>query len=114
MKKIIKIVDKEKNIIQITVCDERWYVKDSVNPVTRLPEYKFVPSVTWIAGHYPKGIGFYKWLANTGWNESEAIKNAAGDKGSKVHSAIVDLIDGKEVKMDSQYENKTTDFFKER
>src|SRR3990167_7888335 len=97
MKKIIKEI-KEQGIIQITVADERWYVKDD----------KYVPSVTWIAGHYPKGIAFYKWLANKGWDESEALKSAAGDKGSKVHTAIVDLINGKEVKMDSRYLNPST------
>ena len=96
----------EKGIKRITTVDERFYVKPSVNTVTQLPEYKFVPSVTWITGHYPKGIAFYKWLAQKGWDESEAIKQAAGNKGSKVHSAISDLIDGKEVKMDAKYLNK--------
>ena len=33
-----------------------------------------------IAGHYPKGIAFYKWLAEKGWDESQALKSAAGDK----------------------------------
>lgn len=84
---------KEEGVIQITTVDERWYQKED----------EFVPSVTWIAGYYPKGIGFYKWLANKGWEEAEAIKQAAGDKGSKVHKAVEDLILGKEVKMDSVY-----------
>jgi len=106
MKKIIKQVSD--NIIQITTTDERWYVKEVKNKKGEVIDNLFVPSVTWIAGHYPKGIGFYKWLAEHGWNEAETIKNAAGDKGSKVHNAIVDLIDGKEVKMDDQYINNTT------
>jgi hypothetical protein len=86
---------KENGIIQITTLDERWYQKGD----------KFVPSVTWIAGHYPKGVAFYKWLASKGWDESQAIKEAAGDKGSKVHKAIEDLISGKELKMDDRYSN---------
>lgn len=89
------------NIIQITTLDERWYIK-SVDGVD-----KFVPSVTWIAECYPKGIAFYKWLADKGWKEAEALKNAAGDKGSKVHFAIDDLLNGKEVKMDDKYINRT-------
>ena len=98
----------KKKIVQITTADERWYVRDSKNKETGLPEYEFVPSVTWICGFYPKGIEFYKWLASKGWNEAEAIKNAAGDKGSKIHLAIADLLSGNEVKINSQYLNKTT------
>ena len=99
MKIQIKKVDTERQIVQITTTDERWYkVKDM-----------FVPSVTWIAGHYPKGIGFYKWLADKGWDEAEAIKQAAGDKGSKVHKAIEDIILGKEVKIDAKYRNNSTE-----
>ena len=75
---------------------------------TGLPEYSFVPSCTWICGFYPKGKPFWKWLADHGWDESQAIKNAAGDKGSKVHFAIVDLIDGKEVGMAAKYLNPST------
>lgn len=108
MKKEIRLADEKQGIIQITTYDERWYAKKTDNKSTGLPEYQFVPSVTWIAGHYPKGIGFYKWLADKGWDEAEAIKSAAGDKGSKVHFAIVDLIDGNEVKMDAKYLNPST------
>lgn len=103
MKIQIKKVDEEKGIVQITTTDERWYEKDGV----------FVPSVTWIAGYYPKGIGFYKWLADKGWDEAEAIKAAAGDKGSKVHRAIEDILTGAEVKIDAQYMNPSTEKLEE-
>lgn len=89
-----KLVDKEKNIVQITTEDERWYLVDG----------KYIPSVTWIASFYPKGIGFYKWLANTGWDESESLKNEAGDRGSAVHKAIESLVAGGEVYHDSIFE----------
>jgi len=109
MKKIIREI-KEGGFIQVTVCDERWYIKQTGEGNV------FKPSVTWQAGSYPKGIGFYRWLAEKGWDEAEAIKQDAGDKGSKVHSAIVDLIDGKEVvgfesegKPASLYKNPTTE-----
>ena len=111
-------MDEKRGIVQITTADERWYVRESTNSETGLPEMRFVPSVTWIAGFYPKGIGFYKWLADKGWDEAEAIKSAAGDKGSKVHQTIVDLLDEinpqikeeekKRIKIDSQYLNPTT------
>lgn len=108
MKKEIRKVDEKTGIVQITTADERWYVKMIENK-EGIPEVKFVPSVTWIASYYPKGLPFYKWLANKGWDEAEAIKQAAGDKGSKVHQAIEDLVKGNEVKMDAKYLNKTTE-----
>lgn len=106
MKKEIVDIDKKQGIFRITTQDERWYAIRETKRSTGLPTYNFVPSVTWIASHYPKGIGFYKWLANTGWDEAEANKQAAGDKGSRVHKAIEDLISGKKVDMDSIYDGK--------
>lgn len=103
MKKEIREV--KNGILQVTTVDERWYIKQATDITTGLPNYVFVPSVTWIAEHYPKGIGFYKWLANKGWDEAEALKEAAADKGSKVHQAIACLIDGKAVKMESKFPN---------
>jgi len=108
MKKEIRTVDEQKKIMQVTTVDERWYIRETTDNETGLPSYEFVPSVTWIAEHYPKGIGFYKWLANKGWDEAEALKEAAADKGSKVHLAIADLINGKTVKIDSKYLNHST------
>ena len=112
MRKEIRETD-EKGIVRITTTDERWYWRalQTTNAETGLPEVKnvYVPSVTWITSFYPKGVGFYKWLANLGWDEAEAVKQAAGDKGSKVHAAIEDLIDGEEVRLDSRYTNPTTE-----
>lgn len=105
MKKEIRNVSK--GMVQVTTVDERWYARPALDPITGLPRYEFVPSVTWITDSYPKGIGFYKWLADKGWDEAEAIKTAAGDKGSKVHQAIEQLISGKEVAMTDKFLNKT-------
>jgi len=109
MKKTIKYLSEDKKTMQITIADERFYVKFD----EKTEQDIFYPSCTWICGHYPKGVAFYKWLANHGWDESEAIKQAAGDKGSKVHSAIVDLIDGNEVPMNMQYPNPKTEALEE-
>lgn len=108
MQKIIRKVDEEKGIHQVTIADERWYTKEVEDPKTGLPVIKAVPSVTWITQSYPKGIGYYRWLAEHGWDEAEAIKIAAGDKGSKVHAALEDIMQGKEVRIDSVYINKST------
>lgn len=101
MKKEIRTVTD--GVVQVTTADERWYGREGMNKETGLPEIQWVPSVSWIAGHYPKGTPFYRWLAEKGWDEAEAIKSAAGDKGSRVHHAIVDLLDGGTVSMDAKY-----------
>lgn len=113
MKKIIRNVDEKKGIHQVTIADERWYMKPSTNPTTETPEYKAVPSVTWITQSYPKGIGYYKWLGEHGWDEAESIKVQAGDKGTKVHLALEDIMQGKEVRIDSQYPNKSLGIMEE-
>jgi hypothetical protein len=87
-----KVVDKELNIIQVTTEDERWYLVDD----------NYVPSVTWIASYYPKGIQYFKWLADKGWNEAEALKVAAGNKGSRVHRAIEQLNRGETISHDTK------------
>ena len=109
MQKIIKEINEEKGIVQITLPDERWYWKSVIDKTIPKATEVFVPSVTWITSFYPKGVAYFKWLANLGWNEAEAAKQAAADKGSKVHKAIVDLIDGKDIPMDAKYVNPSTE-----
>lgn len=106
MQKIIREVDKKRDIVQVTVADERWYLKSSKDEKTGLPVYNGVPSVTWICGFYPKGIAFYKWLAGKGWDEAEALKSAAGDKGSRVHLAIEQILSGEEFRIDTKVMDK--------
>jgi len=94
---------KENGIVQVTTLDERWY--------HILDKDEFYPSSTWICGYYPKGIPFYKWLAEKGWDEAEAIKVAAGNKGSRIHHAIECLTKGTVLSMtdvlpDSEGEQK--------
>lgn len=86
-------VDNERGIVQITTSDERHYLVGD----------KYYPSVTWICGYYPKGIGYMKWLSEHGWDEAEALKVAAGEEGSKIHRAISDILNGKTVKIDDKY-----------
>lgn len=109
MKKTIKVVNEKAGILQVTTNDERWYAIPDKDVNTGLPTYRYIPSVTWICGHYPKGIAFYKWLADKGWDESQAIKQAAGEKGSKIHQALELLIAGKKIKHDDQLFNTTTE-----
>lgn len=105
-KKIIE--DVAQGIKRVTTLDERWYIKSTDNKITGLPEYQFAPSLTWIADHYPKGIWYYKWLADKGWDEAESIKTAGGTRGSKVHQAIEVLCTGKEVSINDKFVNPET------
>jgi hypothetical protein len=107
MFKEIKTVDKDKGIVRVTTMDERWYSRPIVDKVTGLPSgYEWLPSSTWIADYYPKGIGFYKWLAGNGWDESQALKEAAGTRGTKVHQALDFLEESRELSIDMQFEGQ--------
>lgn len=111
MKKEIRQVSKD--IVQITTFDERWYVRGTINELEGKLENEFVPSVTWIASYYPKGIAFYKWLADKGWDEAESLKASAGNKGSKIHQAIEKLLNGEEIRMESKFLNKESNIEEE-
>lgn len=107
MKKEIRTVDEQKKIVQITTVDERFYAIPGKNEKSGLPEYRFLPSVTYITGFYPKGRFFEEWLRKMG-NESEIIKQLAGEKGSKVHQAISLLLEGHTINMQIALTNTTT------
>ena len=108
MEKVVKVVDEKRGICQVTIADSRWYGMLETDPSTKLPVYTWVPSVTWVASFFPKGIGFMKWLASTGWDEAQAIKEAAGGRGSKVHQAVTALLDGLTISMSDVLPNPET------
>lgn len=110
MKKEIKVVDRERGIVQVTVADgDRWYIQEVPDPETGLPSHEYVPSTMWILSvGYPKGKGLQKWIAAHGWDEAEALKAMAGDRGSAVHQAIGDLLAWKTVPMGASYVRPST------
>lgn len=108
MKKEIRNISEDGKTVQITIADERWYIKSDYDADGKLVSFKEYPSVTWIADNYPKGIGFYQWLANKGWDEAESLKESAGESGSKVHHAITDLLLGNTIKIDDKIMNFDT------
>lgn len=108
IKMLKEIKEIKKGVMRITSLNERWYARMVANPKTGQAEYTYYPSSTWISSYYPKGVYFYKWLAGKGWNEVEALKQAAGDKGSRVHYACQDLDDGKTIKITDKYINPST------
>lgn len=91
-----RIVNKETGLIQITTQDERWY----------FDQEEYLPSVTWICSvGVPRGVGFNKWLASKGWDEAEALKAEAGERGSVVHAGIEQLLSTGVVKFDDKFTN---------
>lgn len=55
------------------------------------------PSVTTILTAYPQNLQLTQWIANQGWETSQAIKREAGERGTNVHTGIEALIQGKEI-----------------
>jgi hypothetical protein len=102
MRKAKVATTSNKKVSQITFPDERYYRVDGV----------YLPSVTWILDSYPKGIGFYQWLASRGWDQAQAEKELAGDRGSKIHNAIQDLLKGKVVKFGDRYWSEVDNDYK--
>lgn len=96
----------KKGVMRITSLNERWYRKSVKN--NGKTDYVYYPSSTWVSGYYPKGQYFYKWLAGKGWNEAEAIKQSAADKGSRVHWACEAIDLGKEIKITDKFKNPST------
>ena len=107
MKKEITEVDKKRGIYQVTTCDERWYAEPVKDRTTGLPAYKFYPSVTWITFFYHKPTELIKWIAARGYEEAEAVKQLAGEKGSKIHLAVEKLLSGEEFNSDTKVMNKS-------
>jgi hypothetical protein len=61
---------------------------------------------------FPKDPGLIEWIRKTSKEESEKIFKSAGERGSKIHAAIRDLIDGVTVTPETAYENDAGKFEK--
>jgi hypothetical protein len=93
--------------VQITTVDERWYV-DTEKGENDEDIRTFFPSVTWITSYYPKGKRYEQYIAEKGWTESQKLLHEAGDKGSKVHKALDNLLLGEKVNMEDKYFSELT------
>lgn len=58
---------------------------------------KYFPSSSTILRAYPQSSHLTRWVAETGWNESQQIKRDAGKRGTAVHKAIEFLLTGAEL-----------------
>ena len=103
-----RVINEEKGILQITTPSERFYGREAAGKTI------WVPSVTWICEFYPKGKGYWMWLANNkSWDESEALKQAAGERGGKIHQGCSMLMDGITIKLDTKITNPDTGLLEE-
>lgn len=83
---------KANGILQITLPGERWYIRDD----------KERPSSTWKSSCWPKSQPYYKWLAETGWDEAQALKKAGGIRGTVTHRAIDEMVSGATIDFNSK------------
>jgi len=77
------------NTNQLTFLDGRFY---------RTESGQFVPSVTTILEAYPKPYAYYQWLKENG-NDSDRIRNEAGERGSTVHKLTERYDAGEEIEL---------------
>lgn len=69
---------------------------------------QYAPAVNHvIRSGFNKGPRFAQWLLSVSKDEAKKILESAGDRGSRVHMAIRELLDGQEVKIDKQYPSET-------
>lgn len=78
---------------------QHWYHVWRTQPDGTKGEYLGVfPSSTTILNAYPQSPHLTQWIAEKGWNESQAIKSAAGERGTNIHKGIEGLLDGYEIR----------------
>lgn len=74
---------------QLTFLDQRWYSTEDGD---------FVPSATTLLEAYPKPAAFYEWLKKNG-EDSDAIRDEAGRRGSVIHELTERYDAGEEVSL---------------
>lgn len=81
---------KQKKQLEVRLAEtlsQHWYHVGS----------EIFPSVTTILNYYPQSAQLTRWIADQGWNESQEIKSAAGERGTRVHGGIEQLLAGNEL-----------------
>jgi len=68
---------------------------------------KYLPAVNYILGKaFNKGDGFYRYLLNSTREEADRKLKFAGNKGSRVHQAISDLVKGHKITLGTKYNDE--------
>lgn len=90
-----QIKNLSKGITQHTAeeYDERFYITE---------EGVYYPSMTFILEcTLPSVPQLFQWVGDKGYEESQRIKNRAGDLGTYVHEAIEKMIKGEEIRIEN-------------
>jgi len=97
------ISEVSPNTLQITLDSTRWYIQYSDDPEN--PEEIPYPSVTWILNSFPKGIGFYLWLADKvqSYDEVRAVLQSRGQEGNMAHWAMENYMLGRQVNFSDEH-----------
>jgi hypothetical protein len=79
-----------------------WETKNKlkISQKTRKKIEKFLgyyPSSTTILNAYPTSEYLTKWIADNGFHESRAMRDEAGRRGTRIHTAIEALLSGEEL-----------------
>lgn len=88
-------------IVQITLDDRRWYELDG----------KHYPSATWILNYYFTAMPLKKWLGDhDSYDAAQEEMRFAGDRGSRVHWGVEQLLLGLPLRFDDIPYDYSTSF----
>lgn len=80
--------------------NHHWYHVWDYEPTLQGRKGKYLgvfPSATTVLNAYPQSPQLTQWIAETGWNESQAVKSKAGKDGTTIHDSIEALLKGAEL-----------------
>lgn len=93
----------DKNLFRVVDRENEW----SHYKLKAGDKETFMPSVNHILGiGFPKGQGLLNWLKTKTAEESDKILKHAGERGSRTHVAIRDLIQGQTLSAQAYYKNE--------
>ena len=95
-------VDEKRGIFQLTLPDERWYVKE---PREEGEVIEIRPSVTFIAGTWPKDPRFHRWLQENGM-AATTFAEAKAEEGFLTHRAVAALNSGQRIAFNTAFSDQ--------
>ena len=93
-----KIVFKKNYKVELAdTLSGHYYSVKSVSDKGKERFIGYYPSATTILNAYPTSEHLVKWIADNGFHESRAMRDEAGRKGTRIHTAIEQLLGGSEL-----------------
>ena len=90
-------------LVRVTLDWSRWYIQTEEDGT--VVDY---PSASWILSDgYPKGYGFQRYLAGLlSWEEGQRRLMETGERGSRVHAGIEQMLMGNAISIDGALPNR--------